>query len=111
MPQSAILWARALPETPLDAAAKFHQALVPAIRADSAADVVIGFEPAGDAHAHAGWRLAAVQSLARELAPRRVNGVVGYERPDLAATAAFLHESPGITGQILHVAGNPTKTV
>jgi hypothetical protein len=62
------------------------------------------FPPAG--HEHKAWRLAAIQGLARELAPGRVNGIVGADQAAVAETVAFLAHAPGITGQVLEVDGN-----
>jgi hypothetical protein len=55
------------------------------------------------AYDHRGWRLAAVQDLAREAAPRRVNGVVGNQERAVATTLDWLAQAPGITGQLLAV--------
>jgi len=102
-----VLEATGLPSAPLDAAAHFHAELVPTIRRSfgKAANVVIVLRLAD--HAHDAWRLAAIQELAREAAPCRVNAVVGSAGdPDGTGEAiAFLHDSPGITGQILKVGG------
>lgn len=94
-----------LPEAPIDAAAAFYADHVPLIRQGSpGADlVVIHFQPAG--HEHCGWRLAAVQELARELAPIRINAVVGGDDAGIAETIAFLESAPAITGQLLAVDG------
>ena len=94
-----------LPLTPLDAAAEFHANELPEIRDDSDIleqhDLVIVFEPAGPEHR--AWRLAAIQELAREMAPRRVNGVVGAEEAAIVDTIAYLDAAPGVTGQLLSV--------
>jgi len=50
-----------------------------------------------------GWRLAAVQDLAREAAPRRVNAIAGDDDEAIAATAEWLAQAPGITGQLFAV--------
>ena len=70
-----ILSARGLADGPLDAAAGFHARVVPAVReAIAGADLVcIVFDPAD--HTHRAWRVAAVQALAREAAPGRVNAI------------------------------------
>ena len=103
--------ARGLPENALDAAADFHNRTVPAVRAAVAvsSDVAVVFEPAE--HAHRAWRISAIQGLARELAPRRVNGIVAGrgDARAIAETMQFLRESPGITGQILEVDANPPE--
>jgi hypothetical protein len=62
---------------------------------------VLIFPPAP--HDHRGWRLAAVQDLAREAAPRRVNGIVGADDTAIAETQAWLEQAPGVTGQLLAV--------
>ena len=94
---------RGLPTTPLDAAAEFYANELPEIRDDSDIleqhDLVIVFEPAGDEH-HA-WRLAAIQELARDMAPRRVNGIVGADASAILETIAYLDVAPGVTGQLL----------
>ena len=94
-----------LATAPLDAAAEFYARELPEIRADSSLleqhDLVIVFEPAGDEHR--AWRLAAIQELAREMAPRRVNGIVGADASAISATIAYLDVAPGVTGQLLSV--------
>lgn len=95
-----------LPAAPLDAAAHFHTHIVPAVRAElgNADLIVVAFEPAD--HRHRGWRLAAIQELAREAAPCRVNGIEA-SREDQAGvdeTIAFLHNAGGVTGQLLSIA-------
>ena len=98
--------ARNLPGDPLDAAAAFHATIVPNVREAIAhhPHVAVCFNPAD--HAHRGWRLAAIQELAREAAPgSRVNAVVGCDEETLDQVFAYLENAPGITGQILKVAG------
>jgi hypothetical protein len=49
--------------------------------------------------------VAAIQGLAREAAPCRINGIVGHPG-NLVGTAEalnFVHANPGITGQLLAV--------
>ena len=63
------------------------------------------FEPAD--HTHHAWRLAAIQALAREIAPHRINGIVGNDDSAIQLTIDYLSNAPGITGQLLEVDGNP----
>ncbi|HZU65054.1 MAG TPA: hypothetical protein VFF98_15315 [Novosphingobium sp.] len=91
-----------LPDDPLAAAAAFHALHLPALRA-ATGDVAILFAPAE--HTHAGWRLAAVQALARAATPRRVNAIEGAGEAAIAAACAWLAAAPGVTGQILRLAG------
>lgn len=95
-----------LPADALDAAAAFHADHLPAIRARLAqVDVLaIIFPPAP--RDHRGWRLAAVQDLARAHAPRRVNAVAGGGETAISATLAWLEQAPGITGQLLCLNGH-----
>lgn len=87
-----------LPADPLDAAARFHAEVAPVL-AGAADDLLVVFSPAD--YTHRGWRLAAVQMLARAAAPRRVNAVAsGSERAILAAER-YLGAAPGLTGQYL----------
>ena len=92
-----------LPEAPLAAAAWFHaEGLERARAALAGADgLVLVFASAG--HEHRGWRLAAVQELAREAAPKRVNAVTGADEAAIADAVAFLAAAPGVTGQLLVV--------
>lgn len=95
-----------LPEGPLEAAARFYDAVMPALRDPSHVDedAVLVFPPAD--HTHRGWRLAAVQELAREHAPRRVNAVASADRAAIAAAAEYLASAYGVTGQLLELDGN-----
>lgn len=98
--------ARDLPPSPLDAASHFHAHVLSGIRADMEGmdEVRLLFDPAD--HTHDAWRLAAVQALARELAPVRVNGIVGGNRETMAEVTGFLALAPGVTGQMFEVAAN-----
>ena len=102
----AVLRVAGLPEAPLDAAAAFHAGQLSGARALLAEvdGLVLVFPPA--THEHRGWRLAVVQDLAREAAPKRVNGVVGDDEAAIGETCAFLDRAPGVTGQLLAVDGN-----
>jgi hypothetical protein len=101
-----LIVATSLPQSPLDAAAEFHAAIVPEVRA-AQGDVVLAFDPAD--HSHKAWRLAAIQELAREAAPRRVNAVVGVAGPQQDEVLAFLAGAPGVTGQMLQADGNSAE--
>jgi len=108
MTSAGFVDAKGLGESPLDAAARFHAHIVPSIRAMMAngSELVVMFDPAD--HSHTSWRKAAIEELAREAAPCRINGVIAraQDKQDTAQTIQFLHKSPGITGQILQVDGN-----
>lgn len=101
-----------LPEDPLAAAALFHAEWLPRVLAllDSGEAVVtLVFAPAGPAPvglAHDGWREAAVQLLARERTPARINAICGADAAAISATAAFIAHAPGLTGQYLVLDGN-----
>jgi hypothetical protein len=95
-----------LPDEPLAAAARFYTDHLPAIEqalAGRTEDLVIIFAPAD--HTHRGWRLAAVQQLARDHAPVRVNAIAADEEQVIAAGLAYLGTAPGITGQYLPLDG------
>jgi hypothetical protein len=103
----ALLRVGALPAGALDAAAVFHADELPRLRAILARDgddLVLVFAPAG--HEHRGWRLAAVQQLAREHAPRRVNALESDDETAIAAALAYVSEAPGLTGQLLRLDRN-----
>ena len=92
-----------LAKKPIDAAAEFHARFVPRIRSLMTRDVMLLF-PQAD-HTHSAWRLAAVQELAREAAPRRVNALAGGSEPAIREAAAYLRMTPGVTGQVLVLDG------
>ncbi|QZD93233.1 hypothetical protein K3162_04180 [Qipengyuania xiapuensis] len=92
-----------LPPEPLAAAGLFHQNwLDPIERAlGEGQDVLVTLEAAD--HMHEEWRKAAAAMLARKHAPRRVNLVAG-SGPSLDATADYLAQAPGVTGQYFRAA-------
>ena len=108
MMAGAVLRVRKLPENPLDAAAYFYADVLPGIRADFAEldelDLIIVFDPAG--YEHRAWRLAAVQQLARDYAPSRVNALASDDESAIAAAVRYLEKAPGVTGQYLPLDGN-----
>lgn len=91
-----------LPDEPLAAAAHFHSRILPDVLARIGPPapengVMLAF-PQAD-HTHRAWRLAVIQSLAREQAPSRVNAVAGGTEAAIAATLEWLESAPGVTGQ------------
>jgi len=101
----ALLRVEGLPEGALDAAAAFHAHWLPRARAVLGEAEALALVFPAAAYDHRGWRLAAVQDLAREAAPGRVNGIAGDDETAIAAMAAWLDRAPGITGQLLAVDG------
>ena len=92
-----------LPHGPAAAAAHFYARELPAVEAALDEDLVLIFPPAG--YEHRGWRLAAVQDLARARAPLRVNAVAGEDVSAIAAAVAYLDLAQGVTGQYLPLDG------
>jgi hypothetical protein len=91
-----------LPDAALEAAAEFHARVVPLIDPPHPGeDLVLIFPPTP--YDHRGWRLAAVQDLARAAAPARVNAIAGDDEAAIAETVAYLESAPGVTGQLLAV--------
>ncbi len=91
-----------LPQGALAAAAEFYARVLPSLNPPRAGeDLLIVFPPAD--HTHAGWRLAAVQQLARDLAPLRVNAVASESEAAIAAATDYLGRAPGLTGQLLEL--------
>jgi hypothetical protein len=99
----AVLRIEGLPEGALDAAAEFHAEWLEKVRAAMAdVDVLaLVFQPAP--YDHRGWRLSAVQDLAREAAPKRANAIIGSDEASIVRAAEWLAQAPGITGQLLAV--------
>jgi hypothetical protein len=103
----ALVRVGALPEGALDAAAAFHAGMLPQVRAalaGSGEDLVLVFARAD--HEHRAWRLAAVQQLAREHAPRRVNAIESDDEDAIAAALAYVQGAPGLTGHLLRLDRN-----
>jgi hypothetical protein len=100
-----------LPADPLAAAADFHARIVPLVRiaAGSGEDLGLVFPVAP--FAHEDWRRAAVASLARALAPVRINGLVSDDAAAIAAALAYCDAAPGLTGQILTLDGESAGAV
>ena len=101
-----------LPDAPLAAAGQFYAERLPALVAAMAAQdgpAVLVFGEAD--HRHRGWRGEAVASLAREMAPRRINGVAGDDEAAIAAAGDWLAAAPGVTGQLLRLDGQGAGAV
>ena len=99
-----VLRIEGLPEAPLDAAAAFHAEWMPQARALLASlpkgeDLVLNFPPAD--HTHRAWHLAAVQGLARESAPLRVNALASDDQAAIESALGYIANAPGLTGQYL----------
>ena len=93
-----------LPEGALAAAAEFYAKVVPTLDPPrTGEDMLIVFPPAD--HTHRAWRQAAVEQLARDCAPCRVNGVASGSAAATAAAQAYLAAAPGLTGQVLVLDG------
>ncbi len=92
-----LLAATGLPAGALAAAAEFHARVLPQLPAQG--DLLIRFDAAD--HTHRGWRLAAIQQLARDRAPGRVNAVAGGGDAAVASARAYLASAAGLTGQLL----------
>lgn len=106
----AVLRVEGLPEAPLDAAAAFHAQWLPQARAALQDVDTLALILGAAGHEHGAWRLAAVQELAREAAPKRVNAIAGDDEAAIAETLAYLASAPGVTGQLLAVHGKFSGT-
>lgn len=103
----ALLRTGSLPAAASSAAAHFHAEVLPRALSALAAkpeQLIIVF-PSAD-YTHRGWRLAAIQALAREHAPVRVNGLASDEELAIAAACAYLEQAEGVTGQLLALDGH-----
>jgi hypothetical protein len=102
----AVLQLTDLPEGALDAAAAFYALWAERVHdaiAETDEALVLVLPAAG--YEHNGWRRAAVQELARQAAPKRVNAIAGDDPEAIAHTIDWLAQAPGITGQVLPVVG------
>ena len=86
----AVLRIEGLPRGALDAAAEFHSRHLHQARAALADCDALALVFAPAAYNHRGWRLAAVQDLAREATPKRVNAVAGDNAGAIGETLAWL---------------------
>lgn len=96
-----------LPEEALAASAHFHEHVLPLVREELGKKpdcLTLVFDPAD--HTHRGWRLAAVQGLAREFAPIRVNAFVSEDEAAIGAANGYVAQASGLTGQVLPLDGN-----
>ena len=100
----AVLEVQSLPDLPSAAAAAIHLDYLPRAAAllEAGAQCLTLQFPAGD-YTQRGWRLAAVQALAREHAPARVNAITGGDAAAQAAALAYLIAADGVTGQYLQL--------
>jgi hypothetical protein len=96
-----VLRVEGLPPDALAASARFHSHDLPAAEAALAAREDLALVFASADHSHRGWRLAAVQGLAREHAPIRVNAIAGDDEAAIAAALRYLQSAEGVTGQLL----------
>lgn len=90
-----------LSEDALEAAAYFHEHLLPSIEMTvlaGADPLTLVFLPAGQEHR--AWRLAAVQGLARRFAPSRINALESDDRDAIASAQRWLDGAGGVTGQL-----------
>jgi len=98
----ATLDVQPLPDLPSDAAALFHREFLPQARTRLAhGEAVLTLLFAAADHTHRAWRVAAVQGLAREHTPARVNALAGGNAAAIAAGLAYLEAAEGVTGQYL----------
>ena len=89
-----------LPGTPSAAAAVFYGEWQERVQTALAkGSLALVFPPAG--HEHGAWRLSAVQTLAREMAPARLNAIASDDETAIAAALAYLAAADGVTGQYL----------
>ena len=89
-----------LPDVPSAAAAVFYSEWLGQVQAKLAqGSLALVFPSAG--HDHAAWRLSAVQTLARENAPARLNAIASDDPAAIAEALDYLGAADGITGQYL----------
>ena len=107
----ALLRIGALPGEALAAAAEFHAAVLPRVLVElqGAGMLTLVFAPAD--HRHRAWRLAAVQSLARQYAPLRVNALASDDECAIAAALKYLAAAEGVTGQYLPLDGSGAEAL
>lgn len=93
-----------LPQDPLAAAAAFHGDIVPRLLAlTDALSLTLVFPPAD--HPHCAWREAAIQTLAREKAPLRINALASADEAAIAFVLEWIEQAPGVTGQYFALDG------
>ncbi len=99
-----VLRVDALPDAAVAAAAQFYRDILPKVAATFISQrLQLTLVFSGADHTHRAWRLAAIQALAREHAPMRVNAVSSDSESAIAAALSFLASAEGITGQVLEL--------
>ena len=96
-----------LPDSALEAATAFHRDWLEQVRAaaqHAPEHLTVIFPPAD--HTHRGWRLAAVQGVAREHAPKRGDGLENDDGAAIHAALAYVALADGLTGQVLPLDGH-----
>ena len=96
-------------KNPLDSAELFYRECLPGIRRQLGNEsnpctrdgAIIVFRNGWPNHR--AWRLAVIQELARESAPKRVNGIVAPDHAEIRPTVEWLTQAPGVTGQLLEI--------
>lgn len=95
-----------LPDDALAAATAFYADHFPRLKTVLNGDIAcLTLHFAAAPHDHRAWRGAAIAGLARDYAPCRVNALSGGSRSAIAAVATWLGHAPGVTGQLLELAG------
>jgi hypothetical protein len=89
-----------LPALPSEAAGEFYKEWMEKA-SGAGATLTVVFPPAD--HTHTGWRLAAIQTLAREAAPLRINAIASDDPAAIDAALAYLEGAEGLTGQYLQL--------
>ena len=100
----AVFEVQSLGEDPGAAAAQFYSQYLPLIEVQLVAvpEALTILFPQAD-YTHSAWRLAAVQTLAREAAPQRVNAAAGGNSAARLAAVQYLEAAQGVTGQVLQL--------
>ncbi len=103
---SATVDVGALPEQAIAASSAFHMDWMHHVaEALSSADCVAVVFPTAT-YDHRDWRVAAIRDLARQHAPKRINGVGGGSIDAREHALHYLAGAPGVTGQYLELDGN-----
>ena len=89
----------------IEAAAAFHLEWMPQALALLKNAPALLLQMPGAPYDHDDWRRAAIRDLARRSTPHRVNMIAGGDAAAIASAIRFLSDAPGVTGQLLKLAG------
>ena len=105
MGEQIVLKVEGLAPNAIEAAAAFHARWMPQALGMLADAPALLLQLPAAPYDHDDWRRAAIRDLARRSTPHRANMIAGGDAAAIASAVRFLENAPGVTGQLLKLAG------